>query len=82
MELVIEQVVTDPSAPGFETLVVPTPSHMIFGVDGDGRLTMVAVIGLSSNDEGGIVLLLAGVFGIVGLRLGQRKSQARGQARS
>jgi hypothetical protein len=54
----LEVAITDPSAPGYETLVVPTPSHMVFGVDEAGDLTMVVVMSLASNDEGGSVLLL------------------------
>ena len=29
----LEVAITDPSAPGYETLVVPTATHMVFGVD-------------------------------------------------
>ncbi len=54
----LQQAITDPSAPGYETLVVSTPSHMIFGVDGDDHLVMVAVVGLSSNDHGGVLLVV------------------------
>lgn len=54
----LQQTVTDPAAPGFETLVVTTPSHLLLGTDDTGALSMVAVIALALNDQGGTVLLL------------------------
>lgn len=54
----IEVAVNDPTAPGYEALVLATPSHLVFGLDPDGELSLVAVMSLASNDTGGTVLLL------------------------
>ena len=55
----IDTAVTDPAAPGYQVLVVPSPSHMVLGVDAAGDLSTVMITGLASNDLGGTVLLIA-----------------------
>ena len=54
----LETPVTDPNAPGYETLVLATPSHLLLSTDDAGGLAMVAVMALSANDRGGTVLLV------------------------
>jgi hypothetical protein len=54
----LQEAITDPSAPGYETLVASTPSHLLLGVDDDEQLAMVAVMALASSDQGGTVLLI------------------------
>ncbi len=52
----LTQRVTDPSAPGYEVIVLPSPSHMVLSLDPVGDLAMVTVMSLGSNDLGGTVL--------------------------
>ena len=53
-----EEVVVDPSSPGYESYVLTTPAHLSASVDDNGDLSMVAIISLGPNDLGGAVLLL------------------------
>ena len=55
----VQEVVTDPTAPGYEVIVNPSPSHMLFSLDPAGDLAMVTVLSLGSNDIGGTVLHVA-----------------------
>jgi hypothetical protein len=50
---------TDPAAPGYEVLVVASPSHMVLGLDPTGNLASVTIVSLASNDRGGTALFLA-----------------------
>ncbi len=52
----ITQRVVDPAAPGYEVIVLPSPSHMVLSLDPVGDLAMVTVMSLGSNDMGGTVL--------------------------
>ncbi|MFV2039590.1 MAG: LytR C-terminal domain-containing protein [Acidimicrobiales bacterium] len=54
----LSQPVTDPAAPGYEVLVVPSPSHMVFGLDPSGDLASVTIASLAANDLGGTALFL------------------------
>ncbi len=54
----LTQTATDPTAPGYEVLVVPSPSHMVLTLDPSGRLSAVAILSLASNDQGGTALFL------------------------
>ena len=51
--------VTDPAAPGYEVLVVPSPSHMVLGLDPGQELATVIITSLASNDLGGTALLIS-----------------------
>lgn len=50
--------VTDPSAPGFEAFLEPTPTLAILQRDG-GSLSSIAVLSLNSGDVGGSLLLVS-----------------------
>ncbi len=50
-------VVTDPSAPGYEVFVEPTPTLLVVHLDG-GALAGVSVLARTDLDAGGAVLLL------------------------
>ena len=52
----VQEVVTDPDAPGYEATVNPSPSHMVMSLDPAGDLSMVTILTLGSNDVGYIVL--------------------------
>lgn len=49
---------TDPSQPGYEVLVLPSPSLMVFGLDPAGHLASVTIASLASNDRGGTALFI------------------------
>lgn len=55
----VQEVVTDPNAPGYEATVNPSPSHMVLSLDPAGDLSMVTILSLGSNDIGGTVLHIA-----------------------
>lgn len=55
----VDEVVTDPAAPGYEVSVNPSPSHMVLSLDPAGDLSMVTILSLASNDVGGTVLHIA-----------------------
>lgn len=55
----VQEVVTDPAAPGYEATVNPSPSHMVLSLDPAGDLAMVTILSLGSNDIGGTVLHIA-----------------------
>ena len=55
----VQEVVTDPNAPGYEATVNPSPSHMVLSLDPAGDLSMVTILSLGSNDVGGTVLHIA-----------------------
>ena len=55
----VQEVVTDPNAPGYEATVNPSPSHMVMSLDPAGDLSMVTILTLGSNDVGGTVLHIA-----------------------
>jgi len=50
--------VSDPSAPGFEALLEPTPTLALLHVQ-DGQLTSMAVLALNAGDIGGSALVLS-----------------------
>lgn len=51
--------VTDPTAPGYEALVVPSPSHMVLNLDPDGALSSAVIMSVAPNDLGGTALFVA-----------------------
>ena len=51
--------VTDPAAPGYQAFVLPSPSFMVLSLDPTGDLSMVTLLSLASNDQGGNVLNIA-----------------------
>jgi hypothetical protein len=53
------EVIVDPAQPGYESFVLPTPSHLTIGIDDDGNLSMIAIMSLGPNDIGGALLLLS-----------------------
>lgn len=54
----------DPSEPGYEAFVEPTPTALAVGVDADGALSWLAFLALGAGDEhgGSIVLVPVGVL--------------------
>jgi hypothetical protein len=55
----IVQVVTDPAAPGWEATVDPTPVLALAAVDGAGQLDSVALLALTGEGAGSVVVLPA-----------------------
>jgi len=53
----IVSTVTDPTAPGFEAFVEPTPTLVVLH-DVDGELVSIAVLALNNGDAGGSVVLV------------------------
>ncbi|MDG1845628.1 MAG: LytR C-terminal domain-containing protein [Acidimicrobiales bacterium] len=58
------EVILDPAEPGYESFVLPTPSHLTLGIDDEGNLSMVAIMSLGPNDTGGALLLLPPKTGV------------------
>ncbi len=54
----LAEVVTDPSLPGYQAVVTPTPSQLLIQPNVDGALASVMVVGLAGDDLGGTVLLV------------------------
>ena len=54
----LTQRTTDPTAPGYEVLVLPSPSHMVLSLDPAGELASVTLLSLASNDRGGTALFI------------------------
>lgn len=52
----VTETVNDPSAPGYQVIVDPSPSHMILSLDPAGDLAMVTVVSLGPDDRGGNIL--------------------------
>ncbi len=50
--------VTDPSAPGFEAIVEPSPTALVLDLADDGSLRSVMVMALQPLDAGGSVVLI------------------------
>jgi len=48
--------IDDPTAPGYEARVDPSPSHMVLSLDPSGALSGVAILSLGPNNMGGTVL--------------------------
>ena len=54
----LNEVVLDPTAPGYEIYVSPTPSFLTLVEDRNGNLISVALISLFPNDTGGSLIVL------------------------
>ena len=52
---------TDPTAPGFEAVVEPTPTFLVNMVDGEGDLAGTVAISLAAEDQGGTMLFFPNV---------------------
>jgi hypothetical protein len=64
----IVRTVTDPSAPGWEATVDPTPVHALALVNEQGQLDSVAVLSLTGEGSGSVVVLSsATVMGVPGI---------------
>jgi hypothetical protein len=50
--------VNDPTKPGYEANVAPTPVELVASVDSDGALSGLTVLALGGNEEGGGVLFV------------------------
>lgn len=53
--------VTDPTAPGYEALVEPTPTALVVSVDADGKLDTGAVLARTSDGAGGVLSIPSAV---------------------
>jgi len=54
----LDEVIIDPDAPGYETFVNSTPSHLSMIESSNGSLVSVSIISLFPNDEGGSLVVL------------------------
>lgn len=53
----LEDIETDPEAPGFEALVTPTPTLLAMDTDASGQLAGVTLLSLTAEPEGGGAVL-------------------------
>ena len=53
--------VTDPTAPGYEALVEPTPTALVVSVDANGKLDNGAVLARTSDGSGGLLSIPSAV---------------------
>lgn len=51
-----EEIVLDPLAPGYESYVTSTPTHLV-AIEGESGLASLALVSLFSDDRGGTVLV-------------------------
>ena len=56
------QRVSDPTEPGYEAVVDPTPTALMVSVDGAGKLDSAAVLALTSTGSGGVMSIPAGTL--------------------
>ncbi len=56
----LAEVVTDPSLPGYQAVVTPTPSQLLIQLRANGSLASVMIVGLAGDDLGGTVLFVPG----------------------
>jgi hypothetical protein len=65
--------VTDPTAPGYEAVLEPTPTELVVAVTPDGKLDSATILALTSDGVGGVMTIPAGTivpsgYGPVSLR--------------
>jgi hypothetical protein len=58
--------VTDPTAPGYEAVLEPTPTELVVAVDPNGKLDSATVLALTSDGVGGVMTVPAGAVVPVG----------------
>ena len=54
--------VDDPNDPGYEAVVVKTPTDVVVAVDEDGKLDSITLLAQSSDSAGGIMSIPAGTL--------------------
>ena len=54
--------VDDPSDPGYEAVVVKTPTELVVAVDAEGKLDSVTLLALTSDGTGGVMTIPAGTL--------------------
>lgn len=65
--------VTDPTAPGYEAVLEPTPTELVVAVTPEGKLDSASILALTSDGVGGVMTVPAGTvvsssYGPVSLR--------------
>lgn len=58
--------VTDPTAPGYEAVLEPTPTELVVAVDPNGKLDSATIMSLTSDGVGGLMTVPAGTIVPVG----------------